>query len=567
MATPRRSLTNISQIPDQSILVTSITSVIQRLNPQNPSPKNISSQPLDQFSLCLGSNIVTKVIYEQTNPYHALFFFNWASNPNPNPNKYHHTTPCYTAITDVLLSHSLISIAASLLKNSNKLSDFFISKLIKAYGDRGNVKAAIFWFHQAKQIENGACLYSYNSLLGVLVRVNSIKLAEEFFHQIVKENVVPPDVSTYTTMIRGYCKTGMIENAKKVFDVMTVKPNLLAYNTMINGFCKKGDMESARLVFDRMMSGEDCLPNHVTYTTLIDGYCKKGELEEAKKCMNEMMNRGCRPNELTYNAMIYGLCINGRVDEAKMLMAKMRLNGFKDNVSTHKSMLKGLCVVGKFDQAVGYLRNVMEANMNPDVKSYEVVINGFCKIGKSDEAISLLKEMRARGLKPTVFSFNAVFRILVENGELDRAILLLKQMPQMDCLPNFVSYNTIICGLCMAKGRMQDVEDLVDRMIRSGHNLDFTMYSCLLKGYCEEGNVENVMQIAHEMVTKKYVIGLESFSVLVKQLCAKGKVTEAEKLFDTCSRCPAVDVDSYRRVLDQQICIRSSSCSNYGENC
>ncbi|KDO73589.1 hypothetical protein CISIN_1g0430682mg, partial [Citrus sinensis] len=227
------------------------------------------------------------------------------------------------------------------------------------------------------------------------------------------------------------------------------------------------------------------------------------ELEEAKKCMNEMMNRGCRPNELTYNAMIYGLCINGRVDEAKMLMAKMRLNGFKDNVSTHKSMLKGLCVVGKFDQAVGYLRNVMEANMNPDVKSYEVVINGFCKIGKSDEAISLLKEMRARGLKPTVFSFNAVFRILVENGELDRAILLLKQMPQMDCLPNFVSYNTIICGLCMAKGRMQDVEDLVDRMIRSGHNLDFTMYSCLLKGYCEEGNVENVMQIAHEMVTKK----------------------------------------------------------------
>ncbi|KAK9203875.1 hypothetical protein WN943_014132 [Citrus x changshan-huyou] len=45
-----------------------------------------------------------------------------------------------------------------------------------------------------------------------------------------------------------------------------------------------------------------------------------------------------------------------------------------------------------------------------------------------------------------------------------------------------------------------------------------------------------------------------------------GKDTAAENLLDLFSRCPAVDVDSYRRVLDQQICIHSSSCSNYGEN-
>ncbi|KAJ4708977.1 Pentatricopeptide repeat [Melia azedarach] len=552
MAAASRSLANIAEISDRTVLVASITSLLQCLNPQNPNPKDISSERLNQFSNFLDPNLVVQVIREQTNPYHALFFFNWASNLNPKPpyKHYHHTNSCYAAITDVLLSHSLLSTAASLLEKSQKVSDFFISKLIKAYGDRGNVKAAIFWFNQAKRIENGNCLFSYNSLLDVLVGANRIKLAEAFFDQVMKDNAVQPDVSTYTMMIRGYCKLGMIESAKKVFDEMAVKPNLLVYNTMINGFCKKGDMESARLVFDQIMSREDCLPDTVTYTTLVDGYCKKGELEEAMNCFNEMVKRGCHPNVLTYNAMIYGLSLGGRVDEAKRMITKMRLNGLKDNVATHNSILKGLCVVGKFEEAVGYLRNMIKSNMKPDMKSYEVVVRGYCNMGKTDEAISLLKEMQSRGFKPTVSIFNALFRILVKNGELDRAILLLKQMAQMGCLPNFISFSTIICSLCVAKGRMQEVEKLVDGMIRSGHNFDSTMYNCLLKGYCEDGNDEKAMQIAHEMVTKKYVISLESFSVLAKELCAKGKATEGQNLLEMCSKNPAVDVDNYRRVLE-----------------
>ncbi|KAJ0091432.1 hypothetical protein Patl1_13814 [Pistacia atlantica] len=233
----------------------------------------------------------------------------------------------------------------------------------------------------------------------------------------------------------------------------------------------------------------------------------------------------------------------------------MRLDGLKDNISTHNSILKGLCIVGKLEQAGIYLKHMTKANMKPDVISYRVVINGYCKTGKSDEAISLLKEMQAGGIKPNVSSFNDVFRILVGNEELDRAILLLNKMPKMGCLPNFISYSTIICGLCMAKGRMQEVEGLLDAMFRSGHNIDATMYSCLLKGYCEDGNLGAAMRIAYEMVSKKFVINLESISILFKELCAKMKFTEAETLFEMCVRCPVDDKDNYRRILDEQLSV------------
>ncbi|PRQ28017.1 putative tetratricopeptide-like helical domain-containing protein [Rosa chinensis] len=553
MAAPARALNPFHTSTNHS-QVTFITSLLQTLNPQTPNPSNLSSAPLNQFSPHLNPTLVIQVLHNQTNPYHALFFFKWASNPDHNPNNYSHTFKCYSAITDILLSHSLFSSASSLLQESNHLSDFLIGKFITAHGRRRGVRAAINWFHKAKVIENGRCLFSYNAILGVLVRANRIGLAESIYDQIFKEGLVKPDASTYTIMIRGFCKVGEIENAQKVFDEMTCEPNLITYNTMIHGFCKKGEVDSARRVLGQMMEGKDCLPDTVTYTTLIDGYSKKGELGEAMKCMDEMVKQACEPNVLTYNAVIHGFCLSGNVNEAKRMMTRMRLNGVKDDIATHTSILKGLCIAGKADEAVEHLKEMARLGMKLDVKAYGIVVNEYCKRKEPDGAILLLMEMRMRGLKPSVSSFNAVLSVLLENGELERAINLVKQMPQMDCFPNFFSYNSVICSLCNVRGRMGEVEGLIHDMLRNGHALDATLCSCLVKGYSEDGDLRSAMQVFCDALDQRYIISLESFSVFVKELCAKGKAVEAERMFeDMCKRCSVVHIDIYRKVLDDYV--------------
>ncbi|KAI4316485.1 hypothetical protein L6164_024463 [Bauhinia variegata] len=344
-----------SSTPSNLSLVASITSILQTLNPQDSDTSNLNPEPLKQFSSNLNPNLVIQVIKNQNNPYHALFFFNWASRPVPNPNNYFHTHLCYVVITDVLLSQSLISTAYTLLQKSHKLSDFMFGRFIKAFGDRGDVRGAIDWFHKAKSFESGRCLFSYNAVLGVLVRANRVNLAKAFYDQIVKEELVKPDDFTYTTMIRGFCKMDMIENARKVFDEMSCEPNLVTYNTLIDGFCKKGDLESSRGILNRMMQSKTYLPDVVTYSTLIDGYCKKGEIHEAMNCMEEMVKQGCQPNVLTYNSLIEGLCLTANVDEAKRMMTRMRLNGLKDDVTTHTSILKGFCIAGRSSEAIKHL--------------------------------------------------------------------------------------------------------------------------------------------------------------------------------------------------------------------
>ncbi|XP_071699250.1 uncharacterized protein [Rutidosis leptorrhynchoides] len=509
MASPklRRSL---SEIPSQILsTISSLTSLLQSLNPKHPNhPLNPNLTILNQFSHHLNPQFVIRVLKTQQNPYHALFFFNWASNPNPNPNNYSHNHFTYIAITDILISRNLFSLATELLESNNKLSDFMMGKLIKAHGDLGHIRWALHLFDRVRVRYSGRCLFSYNAILGVLVRCDRVDLAEKLFNEMIGDMIVKPDVSTCTVMIKGLCKMGEIEKARKVFDEMSERPNLRTFNTMISGLCKKGLMNAALEIVETMKGSDDCLPDTVTYTTLIDGFCKIRDLEKAKRCFDEMVSRNIDPNELTYNALIDGLCVSGDVDDAKSMMIKMRLNCLKDTIVTHTSLLKGYCIAGRSDEAFKHFKDMVGCGMKPDSKSYEVIVNEYCKLSRPNDAINTLKEMTKFGIRAC--SFNKILNVFVELKQPDRAVVLINQMRQMGCRPNFLSYNAVICGLVKAKGRMKVVEKLLMDMVMNGFDPDATMYGCLVEGYRDIGNEEMAMRVSREMIDKGFVVNRES---------------------------------------------------------
>ena len=538
-------------VPESRWLVNTITSILQKtVNPETELP-----DILNQFSPHLTPKLVIQVINNQTTPYHSLYFFNWAANLNPNPSNYFHTHHCYIAIADKLISHRLFSLATRLLESHDRYSDFMVGKFIKAHGDLGHLNWAVKLFHHVKEREFGDCLFSYNAVLGVLVKAKRVNLAWGFFGMMIKEAVVKPDVSTYTTMIRGFCQVGMIEHAEKVFDEMSrmgCERNLFTYNTIVHGFCKKGLMENARSIVDKMVESRVYLPDMVTFTTLIDGFCRIGNTDEAMRWFDEMGKRNVRPNVSTYNALINGLCLNGMVDEAKKMQTRMRLSGVKDNVTTQTSLLKGYCAAGRSNEAIQHFREMVGSGLELDQKSYAVIVNEHCKLKMPDKAIALLREMRVKGISPPMYGYNAVLRSLVELGELDKAVLLLKQMPQMGCHPNFLSYSAVICGLVRATGRMQDVWMLVNNMLQDGNRLDTTLYNCLIWGFCEDGNVEMAMNFFLKIIDERYLINLECFEVFVKKLVAEGKLFEIEKLFEQMRKCcPMKEIHRYQKVLDE----------------
>ncbi|XP_025984510.1 pentatricopeptide repeat-containing protein At2g06000 [Glycine max] len=142
---------------------------------------------------------------------------------------------------------------------------------------------------QSQYLHKGRCVYSCNSILGVLVRANYVNIAKAIYDQVLTEAILELDVYTYTTMICGLCKVGMVESARKVFEEIPCKPNMVTYNTLIHGFCKKGDMEGATRLFDKLVENKSCKPDVECFTTLIEGYSKRSDFRDALECLKEMM--------------------------------------------------------------------------------------------------------------------------------------------------------------------------------------------------------------------------------------------------------------------------------------
>ncbi|XP_016200095.1 pentatricopeptide repeat-containing protein At3g60050-like [Arachis ipaensis] len=114
------------------------------------------------------------------------------------------------------------------------------------------------------------------------------------------KNLVPdtsgidPDIVTYTILIDGLCKSGRLENAKEIFQDLSIKGyhlNTRIYNVMINGLCKEGLLHEA-LALKLEMEDNGCSLDAVTYETTIRALLEKGENDQALKHLHEMIARG-----------------------------------------------------------------------------------------------------------------------------------------------------------------------------------------------------------------------------------------------------------------------------------
>ncbi|KAJ0895916.1 putative tetratricopeptide-like helical domain superfamily [Helianthus annuus] len=94
-------------------------------------------------------------------------------------------------------------------------------------------------FKNADMFPNSVCL---NSLMRDLLRNNKIDLFWIVNERLVEANVTR-DVYTYSHVITAYCKSGKMDEAKRVFSEMeenNCNPNLVTYNLLIGGLCRHG---------------------------------------------------------------------------------------------------------------------------------------------------------------------------------------------------------------------------------------------------------------------------------------------------------------------------------------
>ncbi|KAK8947761.1 Pentatricopeptide repeat-containing protein [Platanthera guangdongensis] len=181
--------------------------------------------------------------------------------------------------------------------------------------------------------------YRNNAALVVksLTRMKDAKAAKSLLLRMIDSGPFPKK-STFNFVITLLCKDGEVEDAISLTKVMErggLRLDVYTYSVIMSGFAKAGLMDEAFKIFCEAKKYHKVL-TPVTYHILIRGFCKMEEYEKALECLKDSKEHGVQPNSDEYNKLIKTLCLKA-LDwrTAEKLSEEMKESGLHLEEATH----------------------------------------------------------------------------------------------------------------------------------------------------------------------------------------------------------------------------------------
>ncbi|WOL04369.1 hypothetical protein Cni_G13090 [Canna indica] len=184
---------------------------------------------------------------------------------------------------------------------------------------------------------------SYNILIDGCILVDDSAGALAYFNEMREREIAPSKVS-YTTLMKAFALSGQPKLAHKVFDEMEkdprVKVDRVAYNMLIEGYCRLGLIEEAKKIVEKMRQN-GFQPDVATYGSLANGISLARKPGEALLLWNEVKERCAaspplRPDEGLLDALA-DVCVRAAFfKKALEIVACMEENGIPPNKTKYK---------------------------------------------------------------------------------------------------------------------------------------------------------------------------------------------------------------------------------------
>ncbi|XP_011075402.1 pentatricopeptide repeat-containing protein At2g35030, mitochondrial [Sesamum indicum] len=380
-----------------------------------------------------------------------------------------------------------------------KLQD---ARTLKLYHSIGRTQKNSDFFFPREDYTLKKDVAKANWMITKLCQEGYISEARELFEEMPERDVI-----SWTALISGYVKCGLVKEARELFDRGDAEKNVVTWTAMMSGYWKIGRVSEAERLFDEMPD-----KNVVAWNTMIDGYVRSDRIKQALHVFERMEER----NVVSWNIVISGLVNCGRVEEAREFFDQMPIG----NVISWTILISGFARNGRVDEARLLFDRMPERN----VVSWNAMISGYAQNTRLGEAYSLFEKMPVKDVQ----SWNTMITGFIKNGELETGWGLFNQMPGK----NVISWTAMISG-CVQYGKSEEALKIFyymsrDRKVKPNEG---TFVSVL--GACSDlAGLSEGMQV-HQVISKTVYQESEFvISALVNMYSKCGELVMARKMFD-----------------------------------
>ncbi|TVU13000.1 hypothetical protein EJB05_46669, partial [Eragrostis curvula] len=185
------------------------------------------------------------------------------------------------------------------------------NSMLDGYAQAGDIKMARMVFDGMPR----RSIVSWNVILALYAKVKDWRECLRTFDAMMAVGENLPNEKTFVSVLTACGNLGDLERGKWVHSLVRERwerlvPDILLLTALLNMYCKCGVMDTAREIFDLM--SERSVPS---WNSMIIGYGLHGHSDKALELFLEMERSGPKPNETTFICVLSSCAHGGLVLE------------------------------------------------------------------------------------------------------------------------------------------------------------------------------------------------------------------------------------------------------------
>ncbi|CAA7395199.1 unnamed protein product [Spirodela intermedia] len=304
--------------------------------------------------------------------------------------------------------------------------------------------------------------------------VGEVAYARRLFDEMYK-----PRVFLWSSLIRGYARNGLSDEAVAVFRLMLqqgVRPDSFTFPFLLRACA---DLNAAALgaAAHGLLVKHALPPDKVVATELMAMYAKSGDWPSADLVFDRMAGGGGR-DLVAWNALMAAYAQSGRADRALHLLDEMGQSGLKPDAATMVTALSACSSLGLLQLGKKIHRSIVEDGLDGHVVVENALLDMYAKCGSVAEARRRFEAMRHRN----VVSWSTMIAGYAMNGDGEEALALAARIRDEGVEPNHVTHLAVLSACAHAgivsRGRsyfsaiasptLEHYASMVDLLGRSG---------------------------------------------------------------------------------------------------
>lgn len=196
--------------------------------------------------------------------------------------------------------------------------------LVKSYCEVGSPQKAVSILKEMEEEGVEITAVTFTTILDALYKQGKSEEAEKLWDVMVK-NGCEIDVAAHNVRIMN-AQGGEPENVKALINEISnagLRPDTISYNYLMTCYCKSGMMDEAKKVYEGL-EGNGCNPNAATFRTLIHYLCRNEEYEKGYRVFKESVKVHKIPDFMTMKNLVEGLVKKKKMKEAKGLIRTIK---------------------------------------------------------------------------------------------------------------------------------------------------------------------------------------------------------------------------------------------------